>query len=77
MIPIIAAILSGIGLLGGGLVMYTRVIQHLTRIESMFDQHARLASHIPGLYARVDNLERQLGVSAPELPNFFNGASEE
>lgn len=76
-IAIIAAILGGFGTVGAGLAMYTKIVQHLTRIETKVDQTSKLAAHVPGLYSRVQNLEHQLGVSPPQMPMFFNGSAED
>lgn len=73
---ILAFILSCLGMLGAGLVAYTKIVQHLTRLEAKFDQSSKLAAHVPGLYVRTAHIEAHLGISPPEMPIFFNGHAE-
>lgn len=74
---VLALVLSGLGLLGGGLVMFFKVVAHLTRIETYAQQSAKLAAHVPNLNYRMTNVERMLEISTPDLPVFMNGHHSE
>lgn len=78
-VSIVALVVSGLGMLGAALVMYTKIVRHLTRLEEANKKAIKLATHVPGLAYRVKNIEQQLGIEPFELPEFFeNGhVSEE
>jgi hypothetical protein len=68
---IVALCLTAVGILGGILALFFKIGRQVGSIEKHVKQIGRLATHVPGLYHRVSNIERRLDISSPDFPSFF------
>jgi hypothetical protein len=74
---VIAIVLSTLGLLGGAVVMYTKLVRFMTGIENTLAQMAPMVKRVPGLFYRIYAIEQHLDFTPPEIPEFMNGSSKQ